>query len=202
MHRRGTKQNKKKSCCKGKSKPTTPEKQPHPPAEPFDDEHHSVRTITFQNGEVIDDSYDQGTTEDNDIFLARQVLRNLTHNTVNTIHEMIDDITIQERKLINSVNRNYENLVRELKFSFDCDSVVVELPYVRRIYGVDELIEIKRKQDEEMTQLIKDINSLFGECEKKHISINNMKTEIIKSIDNYNKTTKIILEKVESKKQQ
>ncbi|EMH72281.1 hypothetical protein EHI8A_207270 [Entamoeba histolytica HM-1:IMSS-B] len=115
---------------------------------------------------------------------------------------MIDDITIQERKLINSVNRNYENLVRELKFSFDCDSVVVELPYVRRIYGVDELIEIKRKQDEEMTQLIKDINSLFGECEKKHISINNMKTEIIKSIDNYNKTTKIILEKVESKKQQ
>ncbi|EDR22693.1 hypothetical protein EDI_053160 [Entamoeba dispar SAW760] len=200
MYRRGTKQNKKKSCCKGKSKPTTPEKQSYPPAEPFDDEHHSVRTITFQNGEVVGDSYEQETPEDNDLFLARQVLKNITHNTVNTIQEMIDDITVQERKLINSVIRNYESLIRELKFSFDCDSVTLELPYVRRIYGVDDLIEIKRKQEEEMTQIVKDINSLFGDCVKRSIHINEMRTEIIKSLGNYNKTTKIILNKLEPKK--
>ena len=100
-----------------------------------------------------------------------------------------NEIQKEEKKLTNLIVKSHEHISNELKYSFDCDSVVMDLPYVRKPSNVDNLIQLKKQQDEQMKDLVIELNEMFLDCQRRLDHIDEMKMKLFQSIENYNEYT-------------
>ena len=124
----------------------------------------------------------------------------ITKQIDDTIDTTISDIQKEEKKLVNLLGKSHEHLSNEIRYSFDSDSVIMDMPYVRKPMNVDSLIQLKKEKDDEMKQLLNDLNELFIDCIQRLDHIDEMKSNLFHSIENYNQSTERVISLIHNQK--
>ena len=128
----------------------------------------------------------------------QQCLEMITKQIELTIGESISEIQKEEKKLIHLIGKSYEHLTAELKYSFDCNSIVMDMPYVRKPSNVDSLIKLRRQKDEETKQLMIEINDILLDCQMRLDHIDQKKEQLFSSLSNYTQITSDLISSITS----
>ena len=235
-----SKQTKKKTQPKQKTKKHETKDHKEENDSQFQETKPKIRTITFQNGEIVADSHptiDQqiqspspSSSSNSSTFNSysnspafsfpdtsreKSPIDLLNEENQRNIHQLeliqkqihylfdenINEIQKEEKKLTNLIVKSHENLSNEYRYSFDCDSVIMNFPYVRKPSNVDSLIKLKKEQDEEMKQTISELNKMFLDCQERLNHIEEMKQQINHSLENYNEYTNQFISIIREKKE-
>ncbi|ELP89004.1 hypothetical protein EIN_492930 [Entamoeba invadens IP1] len=199
MHRHGKA---KKKAFPLKSKSVTPEHTP-----PIKESSPIIRTVVFSGGEIVSDTQQDSISvtpksrevESENVTNERIAIARTTHDICKLFSEMEKTIKEDERRLINAVMRNHENLTRELQYSFDSGSVVMELPYIPPIKGTDIFLGTIDKNLKDTNTVLTEINDLFVHCAQRVEKIEKSKKDVFEILKKYDDDTLTIINIIKPK---